>query len=131
MPRIRYLLATCRKALLPSLLWLTPSLAFSQTTKVCIPTMQAAKIADSLAVLPLVRREANAWKAAADSAQAASQARARANQALRSALQGQQALTANETASVELWRHRARKRGLLTYLLLGALVGSTYLFITH
>lgn len=111
--------------------------AYSQPTRqVCIPTVQAAKIADSLAVLPAVRREASAWQAAAghfqtaaDSLRAADAAHYRAFQAVRGALQDQRLLTANETASAELWRHRARKRGLLTYALLALLGGAGYVFL--
>ncbi len=100
----------------------------------CIPTVQAAKIADSLAVLPLVRQEASYWQAAsshfqtaADSLRAADAAHYRAYLAVRAALGDQLLLTANETAKVESWRHRARKRGVLNYALLALLGGVGYL----
>lgn len=123
--------AACRLLPLLCLPWLTPSPGYSQTTKVCLPIAQAAKIADSLSVLSVVRREAASWKLAADSAHAASLARGRAYQQLRGALLDQQLLTANETANADLWRHRARRRGLLSYLLLAGIGGSAYLLLTH
>ncbi len=89
--------------------------------------MQAAKIADSLAVLPLVRREASAWQRAAwhfqtagDSLRVAYVARGAAYQKLRGAMLDQQLLTTNEVAKAEGWRKRAQRRGLLNYLLLAA-----------
>lgn len=102
----------------------------------CIPTVQAAKIADSLAVLQKVRREAATWQlasqhfqTAADSLRAADTAHYHAYQATHSALLSQQLLTTNETAKVEVWRHRARKRGLLNYALLALLSGAGYVFL--
>ena len=111
--------------------------AFSQPTKqVCIPAVQAAKIADSLTVLPLVRREASAWQQAAghfqsagDSLRVAYVARGQAYQKLRGAMLDQQLLTANETAKAEGWRQCARRRGLLNYLLAAALAGSGYFIL--
>jgi hypothetical protein len=100
---------------------------------VCIPAVQAAKIADSLAALPLVRREASAWQQAAghfqsagDSLRVAYVARGAAYQKLRGALLDQQLLTANEVAIRTQWKAKARKRGWLNYgltLLLLASVG--------
>ena len=100
----------------------------------CIPTVQAARIADSLSVLPMVRKEAAAWQQAAGHFQSASDslrvayvARGQAYQKIRGALLDQQLLTANETAKAIQWEHRARKRGWLNYLLLAALGGLGYL----
>jgi hypothetical protein len=96
--------------------------------------VQAAKIADSLAVLPLVRREACAWQRAAGHFQSASDslrvayvARSAAYQTLRGAMLDQQLLTANETAKAIGWQQRARRRGWLNCLLLGALASVGYL----
>jgi hypothetical protein len=101
---------------------------------VCIPVVQAAKIADSLNVLPLVRREASAWQQAAGHFQSASDslrvayvARGAAYQKIRGALLDQQLLTANETAKADQWKRRAHKRGWLNILLLAALGGVVYL----
>lgn len=85
-------------------------------------------------MLPQVRREASAWQQAAghfqiaaDSARAADAAHYHAFQAIRTALQDEHLLTANETAKMDTWRHRARKRGLLNYCLSAALGGTVYL----
>ncbi len=100
----------------------------------CIPAVQAARIADSLAVLPLVRREAQAWQQAAghfqtagDSLRVAYVARGQAYQQLRGALFDQRLLTANETAKAIGWQQRAQRRGWLNCLLLGALASVGYL----
>jgi ferric-dicitrate binding protein FerR (iron transport regulator) len=78
-------------------------------------------------VLPLVRREALLWKAATDSLRTADAAHYRAFQSVRGALQDERLVTANETAKAEAWRGRARKRGLLNYLLLALVGGVSYL----
>jgi hypothetical protein len=87
---------------------------------VCIPAAQAAKIADSLTVLPLVRREAGAWQQAAGHFQSASDSlrvayveRGHAYQKVRGALLDQQLLTANETAKAVGWQQLAQRRGWL------------------
>ncbi|QKG57002.1 hypothetical protein GKZ68_10410 [Hymenobacter sp. BRD128] len=126
----RFLLALA----LPLLTTFSASSQNTATRPVCIPSVQAARIADSLAVLPLVRREASAWQGSASQfAQSARTYRAadslhyHAFQQVRGALQDERLLTANETAKMDTWRHRARKRGLLNYLLTAALGGSFYL----
>lgn len=117
--------------LLLTLLATTP--VFSQLTKVCIPTRQAAKIADSLAVLPQVRQEAAAWqvaaigyRTAADSLRAADQRHRAAYQSERVATQALTGLLGNAEAVGAGWKAKARKRGLLNALLLAGLGGLGY-----
>lgn len=113
--------------------------ASCQTTKpavanpVTLSVAQAAKIEDSLRVLPLVRQEAQQWhlaatayRHAADSLQRATSAQHDAAQAYQQSLMDQQRLLASETAAKTEWRSKARKRGVLNGLLValsGVLLG--------
>ena len=97
---------------------------------------QAARIADSLAALPLVRREATAWQATAGAYQLSVRAAWRADslhyrafQNVRGALQDERLVSQNEAAKFVQERHRARRRGLLNYLLTTALCGVGYLVL--
>jgi hypothetical protein len=114
--------------------------ASSQPTEgqVCLSVPQAAKIQDSLRVLPVVRQEAAAWhtssryfQQSADSLRRANALNLDAARASQAAFTGQRALTANETAKASAWEQKARRRGWLNYLLAAAAAGLTYTFITH
>lgn len=114
--------------------------ASSQTTsaQVCLSVPQAAKIQDSLRVLPVVRREAAAWQMssrfyqqAADSLYRSSELNLYAARAAERAFEGQQLLTQNEFAKANAWKQKARRRGLLNWLLLAGAGGAAYLLLTH
>jgi hypothetical protein len=103
-----------------------------------MPVAQAAKVADSLRVLPLVRDEALAWRKSSGFFQRAADSLWRANDlnlsAVRSsqrAFEGQRLLTQNEAAKAEAWKQKARRRGLFNWLGLALAGGAAYLFITH
>ncbi len=99
---------------------------------------QAAKIADSLAVLPVVRKEAAAWQTssrfyqqAADSLYKSSELNLSAVRAAERAFEGQQLLTQNEFAQKLEWQRKARRRGLVSALLAALLGGVTYTAVKH
>lgn len=108
------------------------------TKQVCLTVPQAAKIQDSLRVLPLVRQEAGAWrqssyyyKTAADSLRRANYLNLSAVRASQSAFAGQLLLTQNEAAKAEGWKQKARRRGLLNWIGLAIAGGAAYLLLTH
>ncbi|TGE24337.1 hypothetical protein E5K00_03735 [Hymenobacter aquaticus] len=118
-----------KQLLLPTLLLLSFS-ASSQAIKpapktVTLSVTQAAKIEDSLRVLPLLRQEARQWRlaaadyqGAADSLQRAGRLQQDAARSYQKSLDDQQRLLASETAEKTLWQGKARKRGLLNGLLI-------------
>ncbi|GGF04266.1 hypothetical protein [Hymenobacter cavernae] len=99
--------------------------SFSQSTKtVTISATQAAKIEDSLRVLPVVRQEAQQWRLASGSYQHAADSLTRAlslqrdaGQSYQKSLTDQQKLLTSETAEKTEWRSKARKRGVINVLL--------------
>lgn len=127
-----------RNLLLATLLLLAFK-SYSQATKqVCLSVAQAAKIADSLAVLPVVRKEAAAWQTssrfyqqAADSLYKSSELNLSAVRAAERAFEGQQLLTQNEFAQKLEWQRKARRRGLVSALLAALLGGVTYTAVKH
>lgn len=85
---------------------------------------QAAKIEDSLRVLPLVRQEAQQWhlastafQHAADSLQRALGLQRDVSQSYQKSLGDQQRLLTSATAEKTEWRSKAQKRGLINVLL--------------
>jgi hypothetical protein len=99
---------------------------------------QAAKIQDSLRVLPLVRQEAGAWRkssyyyrGAADSLSRSNSLNLDAVRASQRAFAEQVLLTQNETAKAEGWKQKARRRGLLNWIGLAVAGGAAYLLLTH
>jgi hypothetical protein len=99
---------------------------------------QAAKVRDSLTVLPLVRLEAAAWRAAAVGYRSAHDSLRRADAGHRAAYQSEQQATAglgnllaNSETVADAWKGKARKRGLLNALLLAALGGVGYFTLTR
>ncbi len=127
------------------LLWLAILLpltynAHSQSTsaQVCLSVPQAAKIQDSLKVLPVVRKEAAAWQTssrfyqqAADSLYKASELNLSAVRAAERAFEGQQLLTQNEFAKANAWKRKARRRGLLNWIGAALVGGAAYFFIAR
>ena len=96
------------------------------------------RIADSLRMLPQVRREAAAWRLTAYGYQAEARAWQTADSlhlaAVRSGavVSGNlNALLASQAAETADWRHRARTSGFLNYTLAAGIAALTYLFITH
>jgi hypothetical protein len=131
-----------------SLLLLTalPYSAFSQAIKlippsgptVCMPVAQAAKVRDSLTVLPKVRREARSWRVsatnyrtAADTAQAAYLRQASAMANTRLALREQRIETVRQELNAKEWKAKARRRGFLNWLVAVSAAGLTLVTITH
>jgi hypothetical protein len=113
---------------------LTSTSASAQVPTIYLPVPKAQRIADSLRTLPKVRLEAEKWqhsayhfKSAADSALWAHNL---AEQALKSqgkAYVMQAELLKNEEIKVDWWKKVARRRGLLNYILAGAVAGLGYL----
>ncbi|MGI4742610.1 MAG: hypothetical protein ACRYG7_46220 [Janthinobacterium lividum] len=125
-----------QNALLIGLLLLPAASLAQRPLPVGLSVAQAAKICDSLAVLPLVRQEAAAWhrsaahfQSAADSLGQADVLHLRAFQAEKRALQAQAGLLREESARAAQWKHRARRRGLLNYVLLALAGGAGYAFL--
>lgn len=111
----------------PLLLILLPFAGFSQTTlngKVCFTPTQAAQVADSLKVLPLVRAEAGQWRQAS----AAYQGQAAG---LRTALTDERQLHVLAEARAADYQRKARRRGLLNWLFLAVAGGLTALAVTR
>ncbi|TPG66050.1 hypothetical protein [Hymenobacter nivis] len=88
-------------------------------------------------MLPQVRREAAAWRSTAYAYKAEARALAQADSlhlaAVRSGVAANThlgALLASQAAETATWRHRARTRGFLNYVLAAALGALTYLSIT-
>ncbi|TDN39284.1 hypothetical protein E4631_15570 [Hymenobacter sp. UV11] len=99
---------------------------------------QAAKVRDSLRMLPVVRREAAAYasaarryRASADTAQAAYFWQTRSLNGVQHALWEQKAETTRQEVMVKQWKGKARRRGFwnwVTVVSVAALVG---VFISH
>ncbi len=103
------------------------------TSSICLSIPQAAVIRDSLRALPLVRKEASAWryaasryKYAADTAYAAQLKQSQASANLRLVLREQRIAITQQTARADKWQAKARKRGLLNWLALGVAGGIVY-----
>ncbi len=99
---------------------------------------QAAKIEDSLRVLPLVRQEAQQWQQAATTFQHAADSLRRAGGLQQDAalsyqksLSDQQRLLTSETAATTEWRSKARKRGVVNVLLITLSGVLAVLALTH
>lgn len=115
--------------------------SYSQTISskaITLSVQQAAKIQDSLRVLPTVRQEANAWhqastlyKGAADSLQRALSAQQNIGRSYQQSLADQQKLLTSATAEATEWRSKARKRGVVNVLLVALAGGLLVLAITH
>ena len=123
------------RQLLLLLLVLSSYSSFSQTTSlIYLPVPKAKRIADSLRTLPRVRLEAEKWqhsayffKSAADSALWAQSLTQEALKSQGKAYVMQAELLKNEEIKVDWWKKVARRRGLLNYLLAGAVAGLGYL----
>lgn len=107
--------------------------SFSQPTSVSLSVGQARRVADSLAVLPWVRREAAAWRLvgqryarAADSLGLAATSYRQALQAQQLAFATQQQALAVEAQRTRYWRQRARRRGVLGWLGLALAASAGY-----
>jgi TPR repeat protein len=88
-----------------------------------MPSAQAAKVRDSLRVLPIVRREAGAlrkaasqYRAAADTAQAAYFWQSRSLASVQVALREEKGRTVQEHEQANNWKAKARRRGFLNWL---------------
>lgn len=119
------------------LLLLTASRASSQPTSVCLTVRQAAKINDSLRVLPFLRRENDTLRVAmgqyrhsADSATAAAQHHERAYLGKSLAYEVQSELLASAKLDTDHWRSLARRRGFVNWLFTTATAGVGYYFIS-
>ena len=121
-----------RFPLLCALLWLTRSPAFCQPIeKVCLKVEQAARINDSLRVIPLLRRAVVGYRTAADSLRTADARHRAAYQSEQVATATLGVLLANSETVAANWKAKARKRGLLNALLLAGLSGLGYFTLTH
>jgi hypothetical protein len=108
--------------------------SFSQPTSVRLSGEQARRVADSLTVLPWVRREAAAWRLASHRYERAADSLGQAAGYYRQALQAQQRAFATqqqqlaaEAQQTHYWRQRARRRGVLGWLGLALAGGAGYL----
>ena len=119
-----------------------PFSAFSQTTKpaptVCLPLATAAKVRDSLTVLPLVRKEASQWrkaattyKLAADTARTAYLKQAQATANLQVALREETIDAARYQVSAKSWKAKARRRSFWNWLAAAAVGGLTLGFVSR
>jgi len=109
------------------LLILLPFASFSQTIsggKVCFTPAEAAQVADSLKVLPLVRAEAAQWHQASGYFQRQAAGTA-------TALQDERHLTAIANERAGNYQRKARRRGLLNWLFLAVAGGVTALAVTR
>jgi hypothetical protein len=98
-----------------------------------MPVAQAAKVRDSLAVLPKVRREARHWRTAAtnyryaaDTAQAAYVRQASATIGMQLALREETVASARYEAKAKEWKEKARRRGFWNWV---AVVGVALLTV--
>lgn len=89
-------------------------------------------------MLPQVRREANDWRASSayylagrDSARAADTYHVAALGAALGRYDLQGVLLASREADVAIWKQRARRRGLVAWLLAAGAAAVGYLAITH
>ncbi|TVT39645.1 hypothetical protein FNT36_18565 [Hymenobacter setariae] len=113
------------------LLTALPFSAFSQAIKlipppgptVCMPVAQAAKVRDSLTVLPKVRREARTWRkaatsyrTAADTAQAAYVRQVAATANVQLALREETIEATRYEVSAKKWKGKAQRRGFWSWL---------------
>jgi hypothetical protein len=94
-----------------------------------MPVAQAAKVRDSLRVLPLVRREAGAlrkaagqYRAAVDTAQAAYFWQSRTLAGVQVALREEKGRTVQEHERANVWKGKARRRGFLNWLTVAVVV---------
>ena len=108
----RYLLAILLAASLPLTAQSQPG---KPAETVCLTIPQRQRLADSLAVLPVVREAGQQFRRSAD--------------AYAGALVAQQRLTTDQAAQAQQWKQRARKRGFLNWVMAGVLAGSAYLYL--
>jgi hypothetical protein len=128
------------------LLTALPYSAFSQAIKlipppgptVCMPVAQAAKVRDSLTVLPKVRREARSWRiaatnyrTAADTAQAAYLRQASAMANTRLALREQKIETVRQEVKAKEWKGKARRRGFWNWVAAAVAVAVTFVSVAY
>lgn len=92
--------------------------------KVCFTPSEAAQVADSLKVLPLVRAEAAQWHQASGYFQRQAAGTA-------TALQDERHLTAIANERASDYQRKARRRGLLNWLFLAVAGGITALAVTR
>jgi hypothetical protein len=115
------------KWLLLPLLILAPYAGFSQTFssgKLCFTPAEAARVADSLKVLPVVRAEAMQW-------QQASAAYLRQAASTRAALSDERQHNVLAEARAADYKKKAHRRGLLNWLFLAVAGGVGCLAITR
>ena len=129
---------------------LLPCAAFSQTipikptsarldgNTVCLTLPVAAKVRDSLTVLPLVRKEAYQWRKAAsryqlaaDTARAAYLRQAQATANVQVALREETIDAARYQVSAKSWKAKARRRSFWNWLAAAAVGGLTLGFVTR
>lgn len=122
-----------RNLLFALTLLLLPCTALSQIT-FSAPDEQL--VLDSLAMLPVVRAAAAAWRTTAGQYErgarqlgAADFTHTDAYEAQRRAFEGQARLLASAEADTDRWRHRARRRGVTNFLLSAAVGGLGYLLL--
>lgn len=141
-----------RPWLLPVLLILCGSLpAISQPSNfsgkvqpatVCLPAATLARVRDTVQTLrtqlPLARQEAASWQRSSNHFEQAhlrdSTATVREQEvgaSLQRAWQGEHKLRISDRAELSQFRHKAHKRGLLNWLLAGALALATSFALTH
>jgi hypothetical protein len=123
-------IARCLLALILLLLLLTASRAYSQPLKVYLTVQQAKKAADAVTLLPKVLAEndslrhevdslalaAKKYRHAADSSAQASAANYRAYRNEELAVVQQAHLTQIAYADRDMWRRKARRRGLFGWI---------------
>jgi hypothetical protein len=119
--------------------------AFSQnlpapgpSNTICLTLPVAAKVRDSLRVLPLVRKEARQsriaagrYKTAADTSFAAYLKQVQANGNTRLALREQKVETARYEVAAKKWKGKAQRRGFWNWLAAAAVGGLTLGFATR
>lgn len=103
-----------------------------------MPAPQAAKVRDSLRVLPKVRKEAKAWRTAAtnyrtsaDTAQAAYFRELSATANTRLALREQKIETVRYEVSAKQWKEKAQRRGFWNWAAAAAVALLTVITINH
>ncbi len=105
---------------------------------ICLTLPVAAKVRDSLNVLPLVRKEARNWhyaagryKVAADTAFAAYLKQVQASGFVRLALREQKIETVRVEVEAKEWKAKAQRRGFWNWLAGAAVLGITAGFVAR
>jgi hypothetical protein len=103
-----------------------------------MPVAQAAKVRDSLTVLPKVRREARSWRTAAtnyrtaaDTAHAAYLRQASAMANTRLALREQKIETVRQEVKAKEWKGKARRRGFWNWAVAAVAVAVTFVSVAY